>query len=337
MMSSTSTKTVPILKSVTLLYSIWIVLWFLAKIIYQDTHWLLWSLNSLAKYLFLPLLLFIPITVFTRNWHVLRLLVIPSVIFGVLYGELFLPTIYAPNKEDGQAVRVMTYNVLNRNAQVDLLADVILAQEADFVGLQELIPANSNRIEPMLASEMYPFHTPLPTEHKLEVGLFSRVPIIESEKLNLPWNDLSLHAVVDFNGAPLHIFVLHLIPTLVKEVPLSEWPSRIVEREAIRMKQIDRFLDALPDSDEPVLVMCDCNFTETTEAYARFEKHLKDSFRDVGWGFGHTIHPVDVNLSLNRIDYIWHSQHFVVKSAKVIKEGNSDHWPVIVDMVLTSK
>jgi endonuclease/exonuclease/phosphatase (EEP) superfamily protein YafD len=93
-------------------------------------------------------------------------------------------------------------------------------------------------------------------------------------------------------------------------------------------------LSALPEADVPVLVMCDCNFTETTMAYARFADRLQDGYREAGWGLGHTIHPVGISIALNRIDYVWYSHHFAAMSAGVVKGGMSDHSPVVVDLQL---
>lgn len=228
----------------------------------------------------------------------------------------------------------MSYNVLNRNTNIEELTDLIISNSPDLIGLQELIPGNSNSIEPILEQHGYLYHTPLPQEHRLDVGAFSRYPIKDFNQLNLPWLDLSWHAVIDMDGTNVHFFVLHLIPTLVGEVPVNEWPARIRDREVIRMDQITRVLESLPAPDEPVVVVCDCNFTETTSAYGRLNASLDDSYREAGWGFGHTIRHAGIDIALNRIDYIWHSPHFEIKNAFVIADGPSDHYPVIADLVL---
>jgi endonuclease/exonuclease/phosphatase (EEP) superfamily protein YafD len=227
----------------------------------------------------------------------------------------------------------MTYNVLNRNTKIDELGDIVLSQSPDLIGFQELIPANSSSIQHLLTGNGFPNHTPLPKEHRLDVGAFTRFPIKESNQLNLPWLDLSWHTIIEIEGTPVHFFVLHLIPTLVGEVPIKEWPSRIREREEIRMDQITRVLEALPTEDEPVILVCDCNFTETTFAYARIDSVLDDSFQEEGWGFGHTVHPAGVEIAFSRVDYIWHSPHFVTKKAFVISDGPSDHYAVVADLM----
>jgi endonuclease/exonuclease/phosphatase (EEP) superfamily protein YafD len=311
-------------------------MWYVAKSLAHDDYWLLWMLNANAKFLFLPALALALLSAVRRNWRSLALLSIPAAIFGLLYGQLFLPSYSRVRAPERLSLRVMTFNVLNINTDYHAMTEAILSQDADLVGLQELIPANSSAIEPTLTAEKYPFHTPLPLEHRLEVALFTRYPIISSEKLNLPWNDLSRHAVVAINGLDVHVFVLHLIPTLIGQAPISTWPERITEREKIRMDQIDRVFSALPDEDVPVLLLCDCNFTETTAAYARFASRFQDAFREVGSGLGHTVHPVGITISFSRIDYVWYSHHFVAEAATVASGGMSDHSPVVVDLALVT-
>jgi endonuclease/exonuclease/phosphatase (EEP) superfamily protein YafD len=100
------------------------------------------------------------------------------------------------------------------------------------------------------------------------------------------------------------------------------------------MQQIRRVIDAIRNSDGPIIVLCDCNLTETTTAYARLDQVLEDAFGEVGWGFGHTIHPAGLDLRLQRIDYVWYTSHFVPLSARVIADGTSDHYALVVQLGL---
>jgi endonuclease/exonuclease/phosphatase (EEP) superfamily protein YafD len=289
--------------------------------------------NSVAKYLFIPFPVLIAASLAPRNRPGLPWLALPAILFGFLYGRLFLPGLPARSVLGAPVLRAMTFNVLNVATDYDAAARAILSGEVDLVGLQELIPANAAALEERIGSR-FPYHTPLPTEHRLQVALFSRYPILEWSELNLPWLDLSVHAVVAIDDASLHVFVIHLIPTLLSEVPAAEWPTRVVEREAIRTEQIGRLLGALPNSGEPALVLCDCNFTETTAAYAEVNTRLRDGFADTGWGFGHTVRPAGWSFALQRIDYIWYSTPLQVSTAEVVHAGGSDHYPVVAAFAL---
>ena len=61
---------------------------------------------------------------------------------------------------------------------------------------------------------------------------------------------------------------------------------------------------------------------------------LNDSFRETGWGFGHTLHPAFSPVPLQRVDYVWHSDEFVATQAFVGQRGGSDHLPFVAKLAL---
>ena len=100
------------------------------------------------------------------------------------------------------------------------------------------------------------------------------------------------------------------------------------EKETMQLKQM------IQDLDGPVLLMCDCNMTDTSEAYARLDTVLDDSFRETGWGMGHTLQPPQL-FPVQRIDYVWHTDEFEALYAYVGQDGGSDHLPIVAKLRLT--
>ncbi len=300
------------------------------RLLLSDGHWLLWILNHYLKVFFVLMPVFWIGALILRERKVILFLCVPTLSFFVLYGFRLFPHFRSAEDPSVRTLRVMTFNVLNRNTEYSALAETILAAGADLVGLEELIPANANPLEALLGSE-YPYHTPLPTEHILQVGLFSRYPILSVRRLNLPWRDLSWVAIVDVDGTPIKVAVVHLIPTLMGELPVQEWPGRIAERQKIRVRQVGLVTDEVANEDMPTLVLCDCNFSEISVAHEYMEEVLFDTFGEIGWGLGHTIHPVGTDFRVERIDYIWHSAHFEPQWVRVLKDGMSDHNPVVAE------
>jgi endonuclease/exonuclease/phosphatase (EEP) superfamily protein YafD len=86
----------------------------------------------------------------------------------------------------------------------------------------------------------------------------------------------------------------------------------------------------------PQLVMGDLNQTEWSSSYPLVATELGDSFREAGWGFGHTFPSdlawthLDISLPLLRIDYVFHSSDLLVEEAHVGPAGGSHHLPVSV-------
>ncbi|RUT01036.1 hypothetical protein DSM106972_070420 [Dulcicalothrix desertica PCC 7102] len=77
----------------------------------------------------------------------------------------------------------------------------------------------------------------------------------------------------------------------------------------------------------PTIMLCDCNYVDTSQAYARTQEVMKDSFRKVGWGFGHTVRGQF--FGLGRIDFIWYTKELKALKAWVAEGGGSDHLPVV--------
>jgi endonuclease/exonuclease/phosphatase (EEP) superfamily protein YafD len=82
------------------------------------------------------------------------------------------------------------------------------------------------------------------------------------------------------------------------------------------------------------LLLCDCNLTDTSQAYAQLATFLSDSFREVGWGFGHSSFGQRAPYLAQRIDYVWHSEGLVALEAFIGPDGGSDHRPVIARLAL---
>jgi len=85
----------------------------------------------------------------------------------------------------------------------------------------------------------------------------------------------------------------------------------------------------------PVLVLCDCNLSDTSEAYQGLRAILQDTFADAGWGLGHTVLLGGLTIPLQRLDYIWRSRSWLAIAARVgMEAGGSDHRPVIATVRL---
>jgi vancomycin resistance protein VanJ len=138
--------------------------------------------------------------------------------------------------------------------------------------------------------------------------------------------------MVNIKGEPVHVFVVHLSPNNLFNYPISEFVSLAKERYARRAAEVVRLQDEISGLKEPVLLMCDCNLTDTSEAYTHLDTFLKDSYREAGWGLGHTLQPPHVPFPIQRIDYVWHSDDFMAIEAYVGQNGASDHLPIVAKL-----
>ncbi len=317
-------------------YVTFITLWLVVRVLFFDRFWPLALLNTVAEYLFLPLPVFLLLALGRRNWAALLSLAIPTAAFVVLFGELFLPRMAGPVESDDEPlITVMSFNVLYSNADYAAIARSIRAASPDLVGMQELSSSSAEAIATALKDE-YPYSTLKPLEPGRGAGLLSRFPIETVEPFSLPPLNIALHATVNREGKRIHVFVVHLSANNFIQRPVAEYPALAIERYGRRAAEAIRLREEIAGLDEPFVLICDCNLTDTSEAYSRLRGFMNDSFREAGWGFRHTLTIPSVPFPVQRLDYVWHSDKFVTVDAFVGQAGGSDHLPAVAKLRLVT-
>jgi endonuclease/exonuclease/phosphatase (EEP) superfamily protein YafD len=321
-------------------------------------------LITFMPWLFLPLPLWVALAVLAagRGRVALPALLasaLPWIVFGALYGELFLPRAgqvtgavargSAEAATAGPTVRVMTFNITARPRPMDGVVAAIRDADPDILLVQELSAWAGLELAAGLESS-YAHVRLRPETGWAGTGLWSRYPVLldevwEGSHRNAQWQ----HAVISLRGQPLHVVNLHLTtPTVlhrrlpVIDVPVILGPAphwRFVEVSVLAPR-----LEALVRSGEPVIVAGDLNFTDQTGDYRRLRAAgLQDAHRQAGWGFGHTF-PTgatrirgirgewNIPVPLLRLDYLLTSPGVRPHSTVVGPDsGGSDHYPVIGD------
>jgi endonuclease/exonuclease/phosphatase family metal-dependent hydrolase len=101
--------------------------------------------------------------------------------------------------------------------------------------------------------------------------------------------------------------------------------QRVGGATSIRAEQAQRVREHIEASPNPVIVCGDFNDTPNSYVYARLSAGLTDTFREKGVGIGTTFAGA---LPLLRIDYILTEKSFATFSCRVLRGGDSDHYPV---------
>jgi len=307
--------------------------WALVHWVIGDRWWWLFALNALAPYLFLPLPAILPIAFRLRRRETWVGLGLAFVLFAYLYGGLFLPSFPAA-QVSGPTLRVMAYNVLGFNMATSDVVEAIRASQADVVALQELNPENAEAIERELA-EAYPYQILNPQDGVAGSGVISRYPLRPTgEPLPLNWIGTPHVLVLDFDGQPVTLIRFHAYAGI----------NNVAPREA----QAQVIADFAATHSGPLVVVGDFNVTDMNVAYRIVTRQLRDSWREAGWGFGHTfpgaasvgssrptLAGIPVPMWLVRIDYVFHSDNFTAAAARLGPwDGVSDHRPVVAELVL---
>lgn len=315
-------------------YTVLMSLWLLSRALVFDQFWPLALLNTVAEYLFLPIPLLIIFGLWQQQRAPLFLLILPILAFVGLWGDLFLPSLtQSPQLQNKALITVMNFNVLTSNQEYDAIVGSIHAASPDLIGFEELTPSSAEAIAQMFKTE-YPYGTLQSMEDGRSAGLLSRFPIETSEWFSLPPRNISLHAVITIEKRRVHVFIVHLSPNNFFSYSLTGFVPLVIERYKSRAAEVNRLETEVGALTEPVLLLCDCNMTDTSETYTHLSSFLSDSFHEVGWGLGHTLYISGFPFPVQRVDYIWHSDDFVAFDAFVGKAGGSDHLPIVAKLKL---
>ncbi len=332
-----------------LAYVGFILLWLLLRGMFHDSIWWLTLMNSYAVWLFVPIPIFVLILVVGRmrkrqfaqkrpfpQKRTLLPLLIPLLTFIFLYGHLFWPNgqVAGAEEENGRLLTVMTYNILSANREFEAIVDEIQAANADIVGLQEVTDDQILVLARLLGDD-YPFIYRPDTGRTNNATMLSKFPITELLSIDFPPRQLALHAIITIDEQPVHLFVAHLMPNQLAQLDDEQALSdKARERFNFRLVEVTNLQFEMENVTDPILLMCDCNLTDTSHAYSRLDEFLDDSFAEAGWGLGHTGFIPFWPWATHRIDYVWHSEQFTAVSATRGDKGGSDHLPVIATLLL---
>jgi vancomycin resistance protein VanJ len=301
------------------LFSVWMLL----RLIFFDRLWWVGIINLVGLYLFVPLLVLLPLVLWCRQWRSLLGLGFPLGVFIAFYSPLFLPSFPVATSQHGRVITAMTFNMLLDNEDYDAIARMVAKTSPDIIGWQEVRSETAPILAQRFAST-YPYHAFNSVKQYHNVGILSRFPIEDVTVLPTPPLERGLLATLRLDEQQrLEVIVAHLTPNYPPEKFMTlakQWfGRRAVEANYLR--------DMLKHHEYPSLVLCDCNFVPTSEAYARIHDVMLDSFQEVGWGFGHT--TKGLRFVSGRIDYIWHTRDLQAVDAAVAHDAGSDHFPVV--------
>ncbi len=252
---------------------------------------------------------------------------------SLLWGGLFIPK-QSQGSAPGPSVSVMAYNVLGYNFDTASTLRILREAAPDVAVLQELNPENSAAIERELSSR-YPYRWLDAQPGVRGGGIVSRFPFREISAgplAGVPW--VGKPMVITFSVGSREL-------TLVR-VHSYSGPGNVAERND-EAAAITAFASA---HQGPLVVVGDFNATDQNGTYHLITSVLRDSWREAGYGLGHTFpgtptnpgsRPVILGIKapmwLVRIDYVFHSPDLFAKTAQIIaSDGASDHRPVMATL-----
>jgi len=315
------------------LYGLAALVYLIARFIIGERWHAITIANNLMPMLLIPALPCTLILLVTRRWRATALIAPGAAAFVILYGGMLLPVSLrqsTPIPDDVPTLTILTWNMhrMLNDAELATALALIRGSGADIVALQEFTQPADDYLTPRLG-DIYPYNALHPYATSVNgVGLYSRYPIYADEYWVRQLGNMWAQIVV--NEQLIMVYNVH---------PSS---PGISVNTRVRTLDVTDILARIEAEELPLLVVGDFNLTDQSDDYGRLAARLRDSFRQAGAGLGLTFPNLGATNPLLgsippviRIDYIWHSDHWVAVEARVNESaGGSDHFPVIARLAL---
>ncbi len=315
-------------------YTILISLWFLSWLTVGDAVWWLALLNRAVPYLFLPIPFLLLFVLFSAQYRVGLILLIPIGIFFLLYYPYLMPK-WNMHPSTAPHLRVMTYNVLFWNREYDSVAREILTYQPDFVALQEVQPAMMQSLRQRFASA-YPYTVMGTLDPFGTTAVLSKHPILNQTILDLGVDRPAVIITTEINKQPVTFASAHLQAyNFGNDRPfrLSDVPPITTARTIEQNRQAAILRDHLTSLPGIIILGCDCNSHETSSSYRILNQLLHNAARDTALTLNPILAPnTRQDTNLQHIDYIFYDGPITPRSTMLIEStGGSDHFPLVAD------
>jgi vancomycin resistance protein VanJ len=282
-------------------------------------------------YVFLPLLLLVPLALMWRSLVVRLAVGLVVALFLFVFGWRFLPP---QHRADTANLRVVSFNQLYGNRDFDGLASLLRELDADVVAIQEFSePFEEQAFEQL--SDVYPYQSGFASEHRL--GVLSKFPL---EQVEIVEGEFAQQMFVVVGEQRFTLFNVHLDSPILKRI-CEDGSCRFVFDSVQRNHEYPQLLALLQSVDGPFLALGDFNTNDSEPWYERLQAEFVDVFAEANWGFGFTF-PNDASsrwgwlpFPLIRLDYVWGSQDVVPVNAQIdCSLRRSDHCMMIADVLV---
>ena len=312
-----------IFRSTFWVIAVWMLLWNIFRIWPGERFWPVALVNYFTPWFGLLLITLVIIAFLFKERVLGTVLLIAFILIAVRYIPNFVSRNSEPLPEN--TLKLMSFNVFQRNTGVEAIVGIIAEQEPDILALQELTPEVSDQLVSSLEEE-FPYHTLDIQADVVGQGILSRFPI--QQLSDLPdYNYQS--AIVETPSGSIRIFNIHT-PTL--------FPTTWDRDRKVQRSFIEEFMSEVKLFEEPVVLLGDFNTTPHSENYTILTADLSDTFTESGWGLGlsYPARPkfgIELPTPLVHIDYIFTNSLLKSFETKVLKEsGGSDHRPLITHL-----
>lgn len=266
-----------------------------------------------------PILLIIGLLL--RQWKPLIVLLAALATLGGIYGTALFPEGADPLIR-GREVTILTYNIQRRNLDFAGIESIVREYSTDIVAMQEVTQEHLDYFRANL-TDVYPYEAAAETIAGHGQIILSKYPIEQDVQRQVTGG------VVNIEGTQLQIYTVQLTNPLADDGDGFDDTSRSIQGELVR--------HLATQATHPVVIVGDFNMSDATTEYRLFTTQFTDVFRFTRRGFGSTFPNWGYDAPalsflppLIRLDYAFISRDIEAGGARVIQQGNSDHYPLWV-------
>ena len=230
------------------------------------------------------------------------------------------PNPVPPGARPPSRLRVLVANVLVDNADPRALIELARRERPEVLGLIEVSDAWVSGLEPIRSDYPHRYNDPFDDDGRgLALWLRDRPDSVERISPLTPGGLPAIHAVVNFVGKPLHLWLVHFVSPFERPEGLPQGGEFAALANLVRR------------GGGPTLVVGDFNTTDGSPFFGRFVE--ASGLRDSRLGFGRqgswpTWSPYRIG-----IDHAFLSADLAVQGRRLGPEIGSDHFPMILDVV----
>lgn len=232
-------------------------------------------------------------------------------------------------REKPRNLKILSYNLYNRNKSPELALKLIEQADADIVILLESFPNFSSQNTHTL-DKKYPYRFPsdaYKNPHRLEWALHSKFPILNSDheiNQNLPLsNHRILHAKIQLKNEIIHFLGIH-----TRSPKNKKW---LKSRNDYFRKLVPYIKKNIPDNI-PYIVAGDMNTVPWNSSFHHFQKQCCLNNSDSIFNITKTWPSKFSNAVRFPIDHILFSPHFNCTKKTTLPAAGSDHLPIYTQL-----
>jgi endonuclease/exonuclease/phosphatase (EEP) superfamily protein YafD len=253
-------------------------------------------------------------------------------LFALIFNGLELATWYLPNDrltaDKTNILRVMSYNILVENFEIDRIVGSILSVDPNLVLIIEVDPSMKQNIEDRIKTKLpYSFQSP-----GGGMAVFSKLPLEDSSGEQFSGSDATnLVTHLKYRDRRIKIIGTH---------PMIPVKANLFVRRNLHLNSIATHLER---ESQPTILMGDFNLTPWSPYYRQFIDRANLHNTRLGFGilptwirsYSTVKLPQSILPFLNiPIDHIFVSKDFQVVRTYTGDNGNSDHAPIISELVI---